>query len=288
MNNPELKQYLEQLKIKIHPGDAVRLGDLTSPPNWSSLAWKVGWVVEEGYTGLHFVVCEEGEWEQLTGEFGSSREQKTDSFGRGFAAFMSEWASRLGQPLKAKNVKYRQIDFTAFEGRERIQKETWWLINFSDRMTGTWYYVFPQRLYQLFEEDEESTPPIPQPPWNFTELWKKVSSAEHQELMQKLGPRRELLNHVTALVAAGELSSEQILDNLPVNPRDDFKQLLSRRREMLQDQPSTERRQILARWKGDAHSALVDEIGEWLMEDELNAPGWSSLTQEWEDYRTEL
>lgn len=285
MSDKFFRDFLADFQEILHSDPGVRRTEPVSPPGWSKMGWLVGWIAEEGHTGIQFILTEEKTWPVLSRHWGSSRAQKSQVFSDRYASLLKDLGSELGKPVSLKSLKWRKVDLEAFPGRELVENQQWWRIDFESRRMGTWHFLFPDRFYGLFED--KNTTIFPEPPWQFSELWKQLSKKLQRQLLQRLGRDRNNLNHLAGLVASGVLEGGFVRETLARNPSEEFEQALQERQELLQSKSSQSRRRTQNQWKKDANKHLTQQVGTWLEENELAGSPWQLHEQEWKDYRQE-
>jgi len=281
-----LHNFLAELQeiLQLDPG--VQRTESVFPPEWSKLGWRVGWVIGENYTEIQFLLTEEEHWPILTESWGTGRTQKQQVFSERYSKLLRNLAAELGKPLSLESLKWRKVDLGAFPGREEIEKQRWWRIDFESRRMGTWNFIVPDRFYGLF--DHEDSVVLPEPPWEFSELWKTLSDTARRQLLEQLGLRRQHLNHLAGLVACGNLDSEFIGKALARNPGEEFEQALIERKELLQSKSGRAQKRIQNRWKKHANRVLAETTGQLLEDEILSGSLWETRLQEWKDYRQTL
>ncbi len=285
MSQKDFKSFLNHVSNKIHPINDVHISAPESPPDWSKLGWKEGWIVQESYTGLQWWMTEENDWEKLTAKLGNNRQQKTQTFIDWYTRTLKKIGQNKGLPVKLESIRWRRVDLEAIVDRPRIQDETWWEIEISDDALGSWFLILPQRFYHIFEEDEETVPAEAKPPWDFPELWNKLQQRGRRKLMEMIGPRRGLRNHLASLVIGGALEAHEIVSELPQRPKEELQKTLRERREMLEKQSNRQRQQTLNQWTKDAKFYLTKKVGEWLEEEELKGTEWKKFATDWKQFR---
>ncbi|GEM_PF-3888399 len=284
MAEKELRSFLNHMRAKLYPEPEAKVTDPHSPPLWKRLGWKVGWIIEESYTGIQWCLTDEENWEKLTSHLGNNRQQKTQMFVNWYSRTLKKLADNFGVPLRLESIRWRQIDLSAIVNRPRIQDETWWEISFTDDELGTWYLIIPQRFHHLFEE-EETAPAQARPSWHFSELWKKLEDRQCRRLLELIAPHRGLRNHVAALIIGGVLESENVFEHLPATPSGELKTALHKRRRMLDKQTNRQREQTLKQWAKDADFYLTRKLGKWLEEEKLKGEGWQKYRADWKQFR---
>lgn len=284
MSKARFKSFLRRVREGVHPLESATIVDPESPPDWEGLGWKVGWIVEESYSGLQWWLTGADDWEKLTASLGNNRGQKTQTFLDWYSKVLTDLSSDLGVPLDLETIRWRQVDLTALVDRPRIVEETWWQVSITDDDLGTWTIILPQRFYHLFEEDETG-PDEAQPPWVFPELWEQLKLRQKRRLLELIGPERGLRNHLASLILADELEPAEIRENLPRQPWEELKRTLEERRSILESQESRQKKQTLGSWKHDARLYLAKQVGEWLESGELAGEGWGGFESDWEQFR---
>ncbi|MFB6345535.1 MAG: hypothetical protein ABEK50_07170, partial [bacterium] len=207
--NDSFRSFLNDVKERLFSEEDAVVLEPESPPNWTRLGWKTGWITEEAHTGLQWWLTEEHEWESLSAAFGQSRRQKNQSFSRWYSSLLDEYRRELGVPLKLDTVRWRQMDLEAFKGRPLIEEQDWWVVEIEGTRTGSWYVILSERFIAQFEEDVEDSPE-PDPPWTFLELWDTIDSSQKQDVLNCIGTKTGLLNHLASLVLAGSLDLETL------------------------------------------------------------------------------
>jgi hypothetical protein len=284
MVEKRFRSFLESVAQKLFPEEDVEILSPESPPDWRKLGWKVGYIIEEGHTGLQWWVTKETDWDELAGVFGANTRLRKQSFARWYGELLDEWAGDLGVPLNLESLKFRKMDMTAFEGRPLIEDEDWWSVRIGSDEAGYWTLLFTERFLCVFEQDVESSPE-PDPPWTFLELWQELEDREARDLLQKIGTEEGLLNHLGSLVVAGNLDYEDVAQRMARQPREEFERVVDQRRNQLEGTGSGRRDQTLDRWRDDAITHLTQQVGEWLESGELPEERWKRRGREWDDYR---
>ncbi len=278
---------MKAVSRKIYPDSSLEIEDPLSPPRWQELGWRVGWIIEEGYTGLQWWVTSEEGFEELTGNLGEDNQQKTQMFVNWYVKRLKQLGRKLGVPVRLESVRWRRIDFRAISDRPRLAEKDWWQVGVSGDLDQSWQVLLPDRFMVLFDEEKEVVKQA-RLPWKFSKLWEQLSESCRTKLLRKIGTHRGSLNHLAGLIAAGTLKREDVLEYLPANPRSELEELLAGRKEKLVDQNKKVRRQTEKKWKEDAEVFLAKQVGGWLEEGALSGEGWESCSREWEKYRLGL
>jgi hypothetical protein len=284
MASKRFNSFLSAVAKKLFPENNPEILAPESPPDWTRLGWKAGWIIEEGHTGLQWWVTEDVAWDPMTEQFGHTKLQKKETFARWYADLLDDFAHRLGKPLSLESLRYREMDLSAFEGRPLIEDEDWWVVTISTDASGAINLILSERFVRLFDEDVESSPE-PEPPWTFLELWDQIGDRQRRDLLQQIGSRENLLNHLASLVVSGNLDLEILYALMPKRPREDLETIVDDRRSQLDSSSERQRQQTLDQWKETANSYLMDTVGDWLKQDELPTSRWKKFSGQWEDYR---
>lgn len=285
MSQKDFKSFLNTVSDKIHPLDKVHISAPESPPDWDRLGWKVGWIIQEAYTGLQWWLAGEDDWEKLTAKLGNSRQQKTQTFINWYTKTLKSLGREKGLPIKLESVRWRRVDLEAIVDRPRIQDETWWEVSIGEDAFGNWNLILPQRFYHIFEEEEATERAKVKPPWDFTELWGKLDRRARRKLLELIGPRRGLRNHLASLIVGGALEAAEVVGQLPDRPTEELQETLGERRQMLEKQSNRQRQQTLNQWTEDARFYLTEKVGEWLEDETLKGPQWKKFSAEWNQFR---
>ena len=283
MSDRVLRSFLANLGEMLQPDYSVRRTQLISPPEWKKLGWRVGWILEERNTGIQFLLTKEEHWPVLSGSWGSNRRQKKQVFSGSYSKILNNLASKQGKPLSLKSSKWRKADLAVFPGRQEIENQRWWRVDFECPRVGTWNFVVSDRFYGVFDHENSLNPP--EPPWKFSELWKTLADRERLQLLEQLELCRNNLNHLASLVASGVLEFELIQENIARHPAEEFEQALLERQQLLQSKTERARKQTRHRWKKDANKALIQQTGQLLEEGALTGSTWKARQREWQEYR---
>lgn len=287
MASDRFRTFLSTVEEKLFPDRESEVLSPESPPDWTKLGWKVGYIVEEGHTGLQWWMTEEVHWDSLTESFGTSSRRKKQVFARWYGSLLEELAGDLGVPLNLESLKFRQMDLAAFEGRPLIEEEDWWIVRVGADDPGYWHLVLSERFLRVFDEDAEAASG-PEPPWTFLELWGRLEDRGRRDLLQVIGDDEGLLNHLASLVVSGNLDAERLVGLMARQPREELERIVDRRRGKLDGASAGKRRQTLDRWREDAVDHLTQKLGHWLENEKLPVSRWKQYAGEWSRYRRDV
>ncbi|MGM0381160.1 MAG: hypothetical protein ACQEP7_04170 [bacterium] len=287
MPSTDFSNFTKMVARKLHPRPHAKISSPQSPPRWEDLGWMVGWIVQEGYTGLQWWVTQEEKWEELTQDLGRSKQQKTQVFINWYVKRLKKIGREFGVPVRLESVRWRRIDFREIIDRPKIKEGDWWQVVIGEESKiGSWHLVVPERFYRLFEPElEESSLQLP---WFFDDVWTRLLTAGKRQLLEELSREKGQVNHLASLIAAGSLKMEEIAEFLPRNPRQELENALEERRQLLASKSERSRRQTQQAWKQDAGRYLVKKMGELLEEGRLGGEQFKSFAADWEQYQLDL
>ncbi len=287
MSIKQFRQFFHDLQNKLSVSGNSSPPAPHSPPDWQRLDWQVGWVIEEKRTGLHWLFARADQWEKLTSNLGTNRQQKTAVLAGCYEQLLMEFNSALAVSLEVESIRWRRTNFSDLANRSQITRLTWWQLSFSADTGGQWNYLFPDQFFQLFDDSSSLTSDGLLPPWKFTWFWKQLTTRNKRCLLQLFVSDKGLKNHLVSLVVAGRLPLTDLKINLSDSLFSEFERDISRRQAQLHRLSVSQQQQTAKRWALTAEAQLVDQLGRALETGRLSGPGWQGYQKDWKAYRVQ-